>query len=208
MTRLVLPPLYAIVDPLDTSRSPSDLAAALLAGGARLLQLRLKAASSRDLLEAARALRTLTRSAGALLLINDRPDVARAAEADGVHLGQDDLPIAAARAVLAPGAIVGLSTHDVTQAQRGAAAGADYLGVGPVFATSTKPSALGGRGLSLVAAVRAATTLPLVAIGGITPETAPAVRAAGADAVAMIAALVRAPDVAAAVRDTLRQLTA
>jgi len=208
VTRLVLSPLYAIVDPLDTGRAPADLAAALLAGGARVLQLRLKVASSRELLEAARALRRLTRSVDALLLINDRPDVARAAEADGVHLGQDDLPIAAARAVLAPGAIVGLSTHDVMQAERGAAAGADYLGVGPVFATNTKPNALDARGLGLVAAVRAATTLPLVAIGGITPETAPAVRAAGADAVAMIAALVRAPDVAAAVRDTLRRLTA
>ncbi len=173
-----------------------------------MLQLRLKAAGSRELLEAARALRALTRSAGALLLVNDRPDVARAAEADGVHLGQNDLPVAAARAVLAAGAIVGLSTHDVAQAQEGAAVGADYLGVGPVFATTTKPNALGPRGLDLVAAVRAATTLPLVAIGGITPETAPAVRAAGADAVAMIAALVRAPDVAAAVRDTLGRLTA
>jgi thiamine-phosphate diphosphorylase len=208
VTCLALPPLYAIVDPLDTGRSPPDLAAALLAGGARVLQLRLKAAGSRELLEAARALRALTRSAGALLLVNDRPDVARAAEADGVHLGQNDLPVAAARAVLAAGAIVGLSTHDVAQAQEGAAVGADYLGVGPVFATTTKPNALGPRGLDLVAAVRAATTLPLVAIGGITPETAPAVRAAGADAVAMIAALVRAPDVAAAVRDTLGRLTA
>jgi thiamine-phosphate pyrophosphorylase len=206
--RLALPALYAIVDPLDTGRSPTDLAAALLAGGARVLQLRLKTASSREVLEVARALRVPTRRAGALLLVNDRPDVARAAEADGVHLGQDDLPVPAARAVLAAGAIVGLSTHDVPQAQDGAAAGADYLGVGPVFATSTKPHASGARGLDLVAAVRAATTLPLVAIGGITPETAPAVRAAGADAVAMIGALVRAPNVAAAVRETLGRLGA
>jgi thiamine-phosphate pyrophosphorylase len=206
VTRLALAPLYAIVDPLDTGRSPADLAAALLAGGARVLQLRLKAATSRELLDVARAIRALTCPAGALLLVNDRPDVARAAEADGVHLGQDDLPVAAARAVLAPGAIVGLSTHDVAQAREGAAAGADYLGVGPIFATITKPNALAARGLDLVAAVRAATTLPLVAIGGLTPETAPAVRAAGADAVAMIGTLVRAPDVAAAVRDTLVRL--
>lgn len=208
MTRLALPPLYAIVDPLDTGRSPTDLAAALLAGGARVLQLRLKAATSRELLDVARAIRALTRPAGGLLLVNDRPDVAHAAEADGVHLGEDDLPIAAARVVLAPGAIIGLSTHDVAQARAAAAAGADYLGIGPIFTTTTKANALAAGGLALVREVRAAVSLPLVAIGGITPDTALAVRTAGADAVAMIGALVRAPDVTAAVRDTLRRLAA
>jgi len=206
VTRLALPVLYAIVDPLDTGRSPIDLAAALLDGGARLLQLRLKAASARDLLDVARAVRPLTRRAGALLIVNDRPDVASAAGADGVHLGQDDLPVAAARAVLGAGSIVGVSTHSIDQARAAAGAGADYLGVGPVFETTSKASALAARGLELVRAVRAAVTSPLVAIGGITPGTAPDVRAAGADAVAMIAALVRAPDVAAAVRDTLERL--
>ena len=208
MTRLSLPPLYAIVDPLDTGRTPEDLAAALLAGGARLLQLRLKTAGSGELLAAARVLRALTARAGALLLINDRPDVARAAGADGVHLGQDDLPVGAARAILRPGALVGVSTHDVEQARAAAGAGADYLGVGSVFTTATKVGALPARGLDLVRAVHAAVTLPLVGIGGITSDTAPAVRAAGADAVAMIGALVRAPDVTATVRDTLARLGA
>jgi thiamine-phosphate pyrophosphorylase len=206
VTRLALPVLYAIVDPLDTGRSPIDLAAALLAGGARLLQLRLKAAPARELLEVARAVLPLARQAGALLIVNDRPDVARAAGADGVHLGQDDLPVAAARAVLGTGGIVGVSTHSVEQARAATAAGADYLGVGPVFETTSKVGALAARGLELVRAVRATVTPPLVAIGGITPGTAPDVRAAGADAVAMIAALVRAPDVAAAVRETLARL--
>ena len=206
MTRLALPPLYAIVDPLDTGRSAEDLAVALLAGGARLLQLRLKDASSRDLLAAARILRALTARAGALLLVNDRPDVAVAVHADGVHLGQDDLPVAAARTVLGPGAVVGVSTHDVAQARAAATDGADYVGVGPVFATATKRGALPPRGLELVRAVRDAIPLPLVAIGGITPETAADVRAAGADAVAMIGALVRARDVAATVRDTIARL--
>jgi thiamine-phosphate pyrophosphorylase len=208
VTRLSLPPLYAIVDPLDTGRTPQDLAAALLAGGARLLQLRLKGAGSGELLAAARALRTLTARAGALLLVNDRPDVARAANADGVHLGQDDLPVAAARAVLGPDALVGVSTNAVEEARAAAGAGADYLGVGPVFPTTTKLGALPARGLDLVRAVRATVSLPLVGIGGITPDTAPAVRAAGADAVAMIGALVRTADVAAAVRDTLARLGA
>jgi len=206
VTRLSLPPLYAIVDPLDTGRAPEDLAAALLAGGARLLQLRLKTAGSGELLAAARGLRALTARAGALLLINDRPDVARAASADGVHLGQDDLPVGAARTVLGPDAVVGVSTHDVEQARVAAGAGADYLGVGPVFTTTTKVGAPPARGLDLVRAVRAAVARPLVGIGGITPDTAAAVRAAGADAVAMIAALVRAPDVTAAVRETLARL--
>jgi thiamine-phosphate diphosphorylase len=206
VTRLALPPLYAIVDPLDTGRDPVELAAALLAGGARVLQLRLKGSDARRLLEVARAVRLHTRRAGALLIVNDRADVARAAEADGVHLGQDDLPVAAARAILSPGAIVGLSTHDIPQARAGLAAGADYLGVGPIFPTASKADALTARGLDLVGAVRAVTPLPLVAIGGITADTAPAVRQAGADAIAMIAGLVRAPDVGARVRDVMARL--
>src|SRR5882724_8858041 len=187
-----LPPLYAIVDPLDTGRDPAALAAALLRGGARILQLRWPGASARELLAAALAIRPL----------------ARAAEADGVHLGQDDLPVAAARRVLGAGRRIGVSTHDLEQARAAEAAGADYIGVGPVYATTTKPDALAPRGLALVSAVRAAVRCPLVAIGGITPETAAAVRAAGADAVAMIGALVRAPDPEAAVRDVLARLAA
>ena len=203
-----LPPLHAIVDPLDTGRDPAALATALLRGGARLVQLRWPGASARELLGAALAIRPLARAAGALFLVNDRPDVARAAEAEGVHLGQDDLPVAAARRVLGAGRLIGVSTHDPGQARAAEAAGADYLGVGPVYATATKPDALAPRGLALVSAVRAAVRCPLVAIGGITPETAAAVRAAGADAVAMIGALVRAPDPEAAVRDVLARLSA
>jgi thiamine-phosphate pyrophosphorylase len=201
-----LPALYAIVDPLDTGRSAVALAETLLAGGARLLQLRLKHATSRELLAAAAAIRPLTRAAGALFLVNDRPDIARAVDADGVHLGQDDLPVAAARRVLGPGPLIGVSTHDLDEARAAAAAGADYLGVGPIYATTSKAAPLVPRGLDLVRAVRAAVDRPLVAIGGITPETALAVRAAGADAVAMIGALVRAADPAAAVRATVARL--
>ena len=200
---LRLPPLYAIVDPLDTGADPIELAAALLAGGARLLQLRLKAAPPRELLRVAEAIRPRARAAGALFLVNDRPDVAGAIDADGVHLGQDDLPVAAARRILGPGRLIGLSTHDVEQARSAHAAGADYVAVGPVYPTRSKTDALSARGLELIRAVRATMPLPLVAIGGITPEQAPAVRAAGADSVAMISALVRAPDVAAAVRHAL-----
>lgn len=200
---IALPPLYAIVDPLDTGRTPVALAAALLAGGARLLQLRLPSATARELLEAARAIVPLARAHGATFLVNDRPDVARAAGADGVHLGQDDLPVAAARRLLGDGAVVGLSTHDLAQARAAVAAGVDYIGVGPIFDTSTKVDALPARGIDLLRAVRPVVPLPIVAIGGITPATAAQVRAAGADAVAMIAGLVRSTDPSATVRSVL-----
>jgi len=204
---LRLPPLYAIVDPLATGRAPDALAAALLAGGSRLLQLRLKDVGTRELLAAATAIAPLARRHGARFLVNDRPDVARAAGADGVHLGQDDLPVAAARRVMGPGAIVGVSTHDLDEARAADAAGADYLGVGPIYATGSKVGALPPRGPALVRAVRAVVRPPLVAIGGITAATAAEVLAAGADSVAMIAALVDTPDPAAAVRDVLRRLS-
>jgi thiamine-phosphate pyrophosphorylase len=201
-----LPPLYAIVDPQDTGRTPDALAGSLLAGGARCLQLRLKDAAPRTLLAVAGRVAARARAAGALFFVNDRPDVAALVGADGVHLGQDDLPVSAVRRVLGPGRLIGVSTHSVAEAQAAAAAGADYLGVGPVYDTSSKAAPLPGRGLDLVRLVRAAVPLPLVAIGGITPARAAAVRAAGADAVAMIAALTRCPDPTAAVRATLAAL--
>jgi thiamine-phosphate pyrophosphorylase len=201
-----LPPLYAIVDPLDTGHAPLDLARAYLAGGAPLLQLRLKGVTAHALWETARTVRALTRAAGALFIVNDRPDVAAAVEADGVHLGQDDVPVAAARAVLGPERWIGVSTHDVAEARAALRAGADYLGVGPIYDTTSKAGALPARGLGLLRTVRALTDRPLVAIGGITTETAPTVRAAGADAVAMIGALARASDPAATVRDLVARL--
>jgi thiamine-phosphate pyrophosphorylase len=112
-----LPRLYAIVDPLDTGRDPVELAAALLAGGARLIQLRLKNVPSRVLLETAREIAPLARAAGALFVVNDRSDVARAVGADGVHLGQEDLPVSAARRILGPDRLIGLSTHDLEEAR-------------------------------------------------------------------------------------------
>jgi thiamine-phosphate pyrophosphorylase len=204
--RLALPALYAIVDPLDTGRDPVELATAMLAGGARALQLRLKDATSRTLLDAARAIAPRARAADAVFIVDDRLDVALAAGADGVHLGQDDLPLAAARRVAGDALWIGVSTHDPGQAQEAAAAGADYLGLGPMYTTTSKRKPLAPRGPGLVAAVRPLVDVPLVAIGGITLDTAPAVRAAGADAVAMIGALVRAPDVEQAVRDTVARL--
>lgn len=197
---MILPRLYAIVDPLDTGRDPVALAAAMLAGGARLLQLRLKDAPAREVYRVGCRVRELTHAAGALLVMNDRPDLAMAVGADAVHLGQDDLPVPATRRVLPSSLGIGVSTHDPGEIEAAVATTPDYLAVGPVFATRSKARALPARGFDLVRLARGAWTGPLVAIGGITAESAAPVRAAGADAVAMIAALVRAPDVAAATR--------
>lgn len=198
--------LYAIVDPLDTGRDPLDLARAMLAGGARLLQLRLKTTATGNLLATAEAIGELTAAAGATFVVNDRADIARASGADGVHLGQSDLPVDAARTVLGAGSLIGFSTHSESQLAAARGLGADYLAFGPIFATTSKSAADPVLGCERLQAARALTTTPLVAIGGITAATATAVLAAGADAVAVIAALVRAPDVERATADLIALL--
>jgi thiamine-phosphate pyrophosphorylase len=175
-----------------------EMVSALARAGARLLQLRAKALGGRALLECARDAVLAAHAAGALLIVNDRPDVARIAEADGVHVGQDDLAPADARRILGPAAIVGVSTHDLTQAA--AAADVDYVAVGPVFATASKERPDPVVGLALVRTARAALRGPLVAIGGITADNAREVADAGADGLAVISALLRAPDPAGAFR--------
>jgi thiamine-phosphate pyrophosphorylase len=193
-----LPPgIYAIVDG-SAGRRPLELVAAFVAGGAAVVQLRLKDVGAGELVVIAREARRLC-SGKALLLVNDRPDVARVAETDGVHLGQDDLPLEEARAVLGPAAIIGISTHDDGEVE--AAQGADYVGFGPIFATRSKPGAVlpephGIEGLRR--AVRL-SEVPVVAIGGITAKTAGQVAAAGARCAAAIAELCQAPDPKAAV---------
>jgi thiamine-phosphate pyrophosphorylase len=188
----------------------------MLAGGARLIQLRDKEASAKELLDAARACLKLTRAAAATLIINDRVDVALAADADGVHLGQDDLAVDEAREILGPDKIIGLSTHSLEQARRALDTSANYLAIGPVFPTTTKENPDPVVGLELVRAVRALTQRPLVAIGGITPERAPEVIAAGADSVAAISALypltdlhdlASKPDIAGRVRVFVKSLS-
>ncbi len=178
--------------------------ALLVEAGARVLQVRLKPASTREILAAARMARRVTRAHDALLVVNDRVDIALAVDADAVHLGQDDLPLAAARAALGARAatmIVGVSTHDLAQVRAAVEAGADYLGFGPVFATSTKENpdpVVGVAGLA--AAVAAAGEVPVVAIGGVTVASAAALARAGAAAACAISAVNRAPDLGAAGR--------
>jgi thiamine-phosphate pyrophosphorylase len=208
--------LYAITDRQLSNLSLEEIVQRMLAGGARLIQLRDKEASAKELLDAARACLKLTRAAAATLIINDRVDVALAADADGVHLGQDDLAVDEAREILGPDKIIGLSTHSLEQARRALDTSANYLAIGPVFPTTTKENPDPVVGLELVRAVRALTQRPLVAIGGITPERAPEVIAAGADSVAAISALypltdlhdlASKPDIAGRVRVFVKSLS-
>src|SRR5919198_2424582 len=191
-------PLYAIADTLSRPElSFIELAQKLCAGGARLLQLRVKALPTREFLTLAHEVRAICHRYGSVLIINDRADIALAVEADGVHVGQGDLPLVAARKVLGTGKLIGVSTHDPAQALAAARGGADYIGFGPLFGTSTKATGYTARGLEQLREIRALVSLPVVAIGGITAERAPTVLAAGADAVAMISDLVLADDITA-----------
>ncbi|MGH7986761.1 MAG: thiamine phosphate synthase [Candidatus Binataceae bacterium] len=193
--------LYAMIDTAG-GHDPVELAKILLAAGARLMQLRLKHYGSRDFLTVARAIVPLCRNAGALLIINDRADIAKLAGADGVHVGQDDLPLAAARTIVGASKIVGVSTHDGAQARAAEEDGADYIGFGAIYAGGLK-NVQKAQGLTRLTEIRSAVRLPIVAIGGITQVTMPEVLAAGADAAAIITDIVRAPDVSAKVRALL-----
>lgn len=201
--------LYVITDEqLGAGRSHEQQARAALDGGAGVIQLRDKTADSRRLFEAAVTMRRLTEAAGALLIINDRLDIALAADADGVHLGPDDLPVAVVRRLL-PGKLIGASAGTVEEAVTAERDGADYIGTGAVYeARGSKADAGAPVGPERIAAVRAAVRLPLVGIGGIKRDNAAAVIAAGADGVAVITGVVGAPDIAAAARELLAVIEA
>jgi thiamine-phosphate pyrophosphorylase len=164
-----------------------------VAGGAEIVQLREKNLDDRTLLEKARQVRAVTRKAGALFIMNDRPDIARLAEADGVHLGQGDLPVHEARRILGPDALIGVSTHTIEQVRQAVLEGASYVGVGPTFASTTKEFA-SFPGLEFVHAATAETSLPALAIGGIAIDNLPDVMAAGARRVAVSGAICQADD--------------
>jgi thiamine-phosphate pyrophosphorylase len=189
-----LPKLYPVTDRLLSGLSHAEQVARLCEGGATLVQLREKHLSPREFYREAEEALRVARSCGARLLINDRADIALALGADGVHLGQDDMRPGAARTLLGEGAVVGCSTHSVEQAVEAAGLAVDYVAIGPVFVTSSKEKPDPVVGLEGVRRVRVAIgSVPLVAIGGITAESAPRVLEAGADAVAVIGALVANP---------------
>ena len=182
-------PLYVILDRAAArGRELPALLEAVLAGGGRVVQLREKTMPMAELFPLARTLRERCRRAGALFIVNDRADLALALEADGLHVGQEDLPAAAARRILRPGMILGVSTHDEPQARRAREDGADYIAVGSIFPTGTKPG-FQLVGLDLLRELRPRLGVPVVAIGGITEANAAQVMEAGADAAAVISAV-------------------
>ena len=202
------PTLYVILDRTAArGRDLEDLLERALAGGARMFQLREKAWPSGRLLPLAERLRERCRQARATFIVNDRVDLALAVGADGVHLGQEDLPPRAARPLLRPGMLLGLSTHSVAQARDAQAAGADYVAVGSMFPTGTKPD-FELVGPDLVRRLRPEIHVPLVGIGGISADNVADVIRAGADGVAVIAAVCAAPDPAAATRGLLEAIRA
>jgi len=194
--------LYVITDEkASRGRSHLQVAEAAILGGADVLQLRDKEASSGRLYRVAMQLRKLTRDANIPFIVNDRLDIALAAGADGVHVGQTDLPASVVREIMGPDRILGVSVDTVEEALLAEKDGADYLGVGPVFeARGTKPDAGEPLGVDRIARIRRHCRLPIVAIGGIDLENAGKVRDAGADAAAVISAVGTADDIARAVR--------
>ena len=192
---------YAMVDPAGR-HDPVSLAETLLEAGARIMQLRLKDAPGRDFLASARAIAEMSRKRGAILIANDRIDIAILAEAHGVHLGQTDLPLDAARRIIGQDRMIGISTHNVEQARAAEDGGADYIGFGPMYPGGLRNNAA-GKGLDELRAIRAAIKIPIVAIGGITEARVVETLAAGADAVAIITDVVNAPDIGAKVRSIL-----
>jgi len=193
--------LYVVLDPRLTAGRPlMDIARAALRGGATVLQLRDKEASTRDLLAAAETLAALAHARGARFVMNDHADIAAAVGGAGVHLGPDDLAVAAARALLGPEALIGFSAGTPAEARDAARAGADYLGTGAVYGTSSKADAGAPIGVDGLERVVRATGAPVVAIGGVAPgRAAPCIRA-GAVGVAVITAITLAADVTGAAR--------
>jgi thiamine-phosphate pyrophosphorylase len=194
--------LYLVCD-----ERPDEFVAAALRGGVEIVQLRIKRADDDVVLTVARRYARICAAAGALFILNDRPELVEAAGADGVHVGQDDMPVDQARALIGEDRLVGLSTHSPEQIDAAMAAGVDYIGVGPVHATPTKP----GRravGLELVRYAVAHTQVPFFAIGGLDAATLPAALAAGARRAAVVRAITDAGNPEAAARELRQELTA
>lgn len=194
MKRLVLSRLYVILDAALLTVPETECAEKLAAAGVRLLQYRNKRASARELFESSQRLSSLLIPQGVTFVVNDRADVALAAGAGGVHVGQEDLGAEAARSVIGDGKLLGVSTHNLEQFRQAADTSADYVAVGPVFATSTKANPDAMVGIELIRQVRSLTDKPIVAIGGITLERAAEVMRAGADCVAVISDILLARD--------------
>ncbi|MBI5055920.1 MAG: thiamine phosphate synthase [Nitrospirae bacterium] len=183
-------PLYLITDRTLSGLSHTQIVRQAIAAGIRTIQLREKQMTKKELYHEALSLRELTRKYKATFIINDYIDIALAADADGVHLGQDDMPVEEARRIMGRKKIIGVSTHSLKQALKAQEAGADYIGFGPMFPTSTKDAG-SSKGLRKLSEVREHINIPIVAIGGISPNNVPSVLEAGADAVAVMSAILK-----------------
>lgn len=200
--------LYVILDRAAShGRDLREILDAVIAGGCRMVQLREKEWPTRQLLPLAQELRARARDAGVTFIVNDRLDLALAIDADGLHVGQDDLPAPIARRLLKPGMILGVSSHSLAQARQAQADGADYIAVGSIYPTGTKPE-FQLVGLALLREVRPHIRAPLVAIGGITADNVGEVVRAGADGVAVISAVSGAPDPAQAAWELITRIRA
>lgn len=200
--------IYVITDARIAKRSHLEIAQSALAGGARVLQLRDKTARPTELRKIGCALRQLTREYGATFIVNDDPDLARELDADGVHVGQGDVPAETARKIIGPHKIVGLSTHNRQQALDAQQLPVDYIGVGPIYPTSSKLSEWPPLGPEHVQWVRKTISTPMVAIGGITESRLPETIAAGAHNVAVIREIMAAADIEAKTRSMCRRFEA
>lgn len=199
--------LYLILDPsVAGSRSLTDLVKTALDANVRLFQLRMKTPETRTFYERAEVLCPLVQQGGGIFIVNDRSDVALAAGADGVHLGQADLPLADARAILGPGKLIGISTHNLNQAIEAEAGGADYIGFGPIFPTTTKENPDPVVGVAGLREVRVKVRIPIVAIGGINAGNIEEVITAGANCAAVVSAVLAASDPKAALAKLVKAI--
>ena len=206
MERFVQAGLYLVTSAtLSGGRSTRQIVTWALEGGTKLLQLREKALPGREFFELALDIRRMTSEAGALLLINDRLDIALAVEADGVHLGQDDLPIERARRI-APDLIIGASSHSVAEARQAEKLGASYVNIGPLFPTKTKEWTADFLGIEGLKAISPLVSIPFTVMGGIKKEHIPALKAAGARTIALVTAVTQAPDPRQAAADLLAEI--
>jgi thiamine-phosphate pyrophosphorylase len=198
--------LYVVTDEqLSRGLSHAEIALQAVRGGADVVQLRDKNASGRYIYDAAVQMREVTRNSGTVFIVNDRLDIALSVGADGVHLGQYDMPLLAARRIAPNDLIIGVSVGTVPEAVQAEHDGADYIAFGPVFPTASKNDAGPGLGLKVLSEIGLAVTIPLVAIGGIGPQNVREVVSNGADGVAVISAVVGQEDIARATRE-LREM--
>jgi len=205
--QLPLGSIYLLTDPnLSSGRTHEEVVRESIAGGAKIIQLRDKIATTRKLIEIGKKLREITLKAGVIFIVNDRVDIALSVDADGVHLGEDDMPIAYARKILGEGKIIGISVDNVEKAKIAEAEGADYIALGPIFSTKTKINAGEPVGVEEIKKVKSIVRLPVIAIGGINLQNIQLVAMAGADSVAVISAVVGAPDIRRAMKELVEKM--